>query len=115
MAQLMVQPSHFMYSGIILRQFGDMSLFRFTDELQYRLEALLEKKKVDLLTEEEKTELAGISELSRIFTLINAQLASQPQWCPKKSENLYDNEPTTFVNTAIHRNTSVPTASQLTT
>jgi len=45
MTQLMVQPSHFMSSGIILRQFGDMYLFRFTDELQSRLENLLEKKK----------------------------------------------------------------------
>ncbi|OAD21642.1 hypothetical protein THIOM_002581 [Candidatus Thiomargarita nelsonii] len=101
MTQLMVQPSHFMSSGIILRQFGDMYLFRFTDELQSRLENLLEKKKADLLTEEEQTELAGISELSRIFTLINAQLAAQPQWCPNKSEYLYDNEPNTFVNTAM--------------
>jgi len=75
MIQLMVQPSHFMSSGIKLNKSGDLYLFRFTDELQNRLENLLEKKKADVLTEEEQTELAGISELSRIFTLINAQLA----------------------------------------
>ena len=73
-----VQPSHFMSSGIVVSQFGDLYLFRFTDELQNRLENLLER--ADLLSEEEQTELAGISELSRIFTLINAQLATKPKW-----------------------------------
>jgi len=111
MIQLMVQPSHFMSSGIILGKFGDLYLFRFTDELQNRLENLLERKKADLLTEEEQTELAGISELSRIFTLINAQLATKPKWCPKQSEDLYDNALNTFVNTVTQPNTLVPTAS----
>jgi hypothetical protein len=115
MIQLMVQPSHFMSSGIILKKFGELYLFRFTDELQNRLENLLEKKKVDLLTEEEQTELAGISELSRIFTLINAQLATKPKWYPNQSEDLYDNVPNTFVNIVTLPNTSVPTASPLTT
>ncbi|MEK8021027.1 MAG: hypothetical protein VSS75_029505 [Candidatus Parabeggiatoa sp.] len=115
MIQLMVQPSHFMSSGIILSQFGELFIFRFTDELQNRFENLLEKKKADLLTEEEQTELAGISELSRMFTLINAQLATKPKWSPNQSEDLYDNAPNTFVNTVIPQNTSVPTASPLNT
>jgi hypothetical protein len=115
MIQLMVQPSHFMSSGIMLSQFGDLYLFRFTDELQNRLEDLLERKKADLLTEEEQTELAGIFELSRIFTLINAQLATKPTWCLNQSEKLYDNAPNTYVNTVTPQNISVPTASPLTT
>ena len=43
--QLMVQPSHLMASGIALREFGNIYLFRFTDELQSRFEELLLKKK----------------------------------------------------------------------
>jgi hypothetical protein len=115
MIQLMVQPSHFMSSGIKLNKSGDLYLFRFTDELQNRLENLLEKKKADVLTEEEQTELAGISELSRIFTLINAQLAMKHKWYPNQPEDLSNNVPNTFVNTVTPPNTSVPTASPLTT
>ena len=33
----------------------------------------------------------GISELLRIFTLINAQLAAQAKWCPMQLENMFDN------------------------
>ncbi len=45
MIQLMVQPSHFMSYGIVLSQFSDLYLFRFTDELQNRFEKLLERTK----------------------------------------------------------------------
>ncbi len=89
--QLMVQPSSFMPSGISMSQLGDVYIFKFTDELQSRLEELLDKNKRDGLTLDERAELDGISELSRIFTLINAQLATQAQWCPRKLEDLSDN------------------------
>ncbi|MEB3291632.1 MAG: hypothetical protein VKJ24_00590 [Synechococcales bacterium] len=36
---------------------------------------------------EEATEWAGITELSRIFTFINAELAAKAQWCPTQSVN----------------------------
>ncbi len=88
-----------------MSEFGDIYLFKFTSELQSRLEELLEKKKANLLTPEEEAEYAGISELERIFTLINAQLASKSKWCPTKLEDLYDNEPDTSVNTATPQNT----------
>jgi hypothetical protein len=105
MTHLMVQPSSFMRSGVRMSQFGDVYIFKFTDELQSRFEHLLAKKKQDLLTQEEQAELDGISELSKIFTLINAQLAAQAKWCETHLENLYDNEPDTFANTATHQNT----------
>jgi hypothetical protein len=89
--QLMVQPSSFMPSGVSMGQLGDVYIFRFTDELQSRLEELLDKNKRDGLTQDERAELDGISELSRIFTLINAQLAAQAKWCPRKLEDLSDN------------------------
>jgi hypothetical protein len=86
--QLMIQPSSLISSGIKMSEFGDIYLFKFTDELQFRLEELSEKKKADALTPEEEAEYIGICELERIFTLINAQLAAKSKWCPNKLENL---------------------------
>ena len=76
--QLMVKPSSLMPQGIKMVEFGNIYLFRFTDELQSRMEELLERKKVDLLTADETPELAGIIELSGIFTLINANFLPKP-------------------------------------
>ncbi len=90
--QLMVKPSSLMPQGLKMVEFGNIYLFRFTDDLQSRMEELLERKKLDLLTADEIPELAGIIELSRIFTLINAQLSTQAKWCPIALDNLYDNE-----------------------
>ena len=75
--QCMVQPSSLISSGMKMSEFGNIYLFRFTDELQSRFEELLDKKKADTLTLEEEAEYTGISELQRIFTLINAQLAAK--------------------------------------
>ncbi|RCJ40138.1 hypothetical protein A6770_38005 [Nostoc minutum NIES-26] len=86
--QLMVQPSSLISSGIRMSEFGNIYLFKFTDELQSRFEELLEKKKASALTPEEEAEYIGISELERIFTLINAQLAAKSKWCPNQLENL---------------------------
>ncbi|MDD1435936.1 hypothetical protein MEN24_05800 [Dolichospermum sp. ST_sed10] len=69
----MVQPSSLISSGMKMSEFGNIYLFRFTDELQSRLD----KKKADTLTLEEEAEYIGISELQRIFTLINAQIAAK--------------------------------------
>lgn len=102
--QLMVQPSSLMSSGIRMSEFCNIYLFKFTSELQSRFEELLEKKKADILTPEEEAEYAGISELERIFTLINAQLAAKSKWCPTQLEDLYDNEPDISVNTVIPPN-----------
>jgi hypothetical protein len=86
-AQFMVQPSALMRSSITMSQMGEVYLFKFNDELQSRFEDLQQQKKQQNLTPEEQAELAGISDLSRIFTLINAQLAVQAKWCPTQSEN----------------------------
>lgn len=42
-----------------------------------RLDRLNEKKKAELLTQEEEAELTGILELDRIFTLLNAKIIAQ--------------------------------------
>ncbi|WP_373530083.1 hypothetical protein [Nostoc sp.] len=75
--QMMVQPSFWVDSGIKLSKIRDVYLFKFTEELQSRLEELSQKKKAGLLTLEEHAELAGILELDRIFTLLNAKIISE--------------------------------------
>ena len=64
--------------SIKLEKVDQHSLFKFTDDLQSRMEQLLERKKADLLTPEELAELEAIGELDRIFTHINAMLVTSP-------------------------------------
>jgi len=79
--QTMVQPSSLLPVGMDIVPLGDVFLFHLTDELQDRLENLLEQKKCDRMTNEQVAELEGITELSRIFTLINAQIAEKSSYC----------------------------------
>jgi hypothetical protein len=75
--QMMVQPSSWVESGIKISKVRNLNLFKFTDELQFRLDELSEKNKAGLLTLEEEAELAGILELDRIFTLLNARIIAE--------------------------------------
>ncbi|MEC4816246.1 MAG: hypothetical protein SAK29_23715 [Scytonema sp. PMC 1069.18] len=77
MTQLMVQPSSWVDSGIQISKVRNLNLFKFTSELQARLEELSERKKAEMLTLEEEAELAGILELDRIFTLLNAKIIAE--------------------------------------
>lgn len=54
-----------------------LNIFKFTEELQTRLETLLTRKKEDALTSEEIAELADITELDRIFTMLNARIIAE--------------------------------------
>ncbi len=76
MNQLMKQPSSWLPNGITLNPSDQFRPFSFTEELQNRLEELLEKNKENLLNSEEEAELAGLLELEKIFSFINAKLAS---------------------------------------
>lgn len=62
--------------SIKLEQVNQHSLFKFTDDLQRRMEQLLEKKKADNITPSEVGELEAIGELDRIFTHMNAMLVA---------------------------------------
>jgi hypothetical protein len=73
-AQTMVQPSSWIDSDIQIQQVRGLNLFKFTDHLQTRLETLLEKHKTQTRLETETAEFAGITELDRIFTLMNARI-----------------------------------------
>jgi hypothetical protein len=75
--QTMVQPSSWIEDGIKLQNTRGLNLFKFTDELQIRLETLIDRQKSNLLTPEETVELAGITELDRIFTLMNARIIAE--------------------------------------
>ena len=70
------QPSSLIHE-ITLESVGALSIFKFSDRLQDRMELLLEKKKADTLTLDEITELASIGELDRIFTHINAMMVAE--------------------------------------
>lgn len=75
--QTMVQPSHWVEVGVKIQQVRGLNLFKFTEELQTRLETLLTRKKENTLTSEEIAELAGITELDRIFTMLNARIIAE--------------------------------------
>ena len=70
------QPSSLIHE-IRIEKVGNLNLFKFSDSLQLRMEALLDNKKADQLTPEELGELDAIGELERIFTHINAMIAAQ--------------------------------------
>ena len=73
----MVQPSFWVESGSTIKKVRNAYLFKFTDELQARLDDLSERKKSDTLSAEDAAELAGILGLDRIFTLLNARIIAE--------------------------------------
>jgi hypothetical protein len=77
MIQVVISPQSLLETGIKVEKVDELRLFKFTDELQSRLEDLLEKNKTGSLTTEEEIELAGIGELDRIFTYLNSLLLAQ--------------------------------------
>lgn len=76
-AQMMVQPSSWVESGIQISKVRNLHLFKFTPELQAQLDRLTEQKKADLLTPEQEAELTGILELDRIFTFLKAKVIAE--------------------------------------
>ena len=77
MIQVVITPQSLLETGIKVEKVDDLRLFKFTDELQSRLENLLEKNKSGSLTTEEETELDAVGELDRIFTYLNSLLVAQ--------------------------------------
>lgn len=73
----MIQPSSFIDSGIQIKPVRGLFLFKFSEDLQERLERLNEKQRELRLTSDEEVELTGILELDRIFTLLNAKIIAE--------------------------------------
>lgn len=76
MNTVVTRPSS-LIGRIKLEKVDQHALFKFTDDLQERMEELLSRKKADRLTSAETAELEAIGELDRIFTHINAMLLTQ--------------------------------------
>lgn len=76
-AQLMIQPSSFIDAGIQIKPVRGLFLFKFSEDLQERLESLNEKQRKLKLSPDEEVELTGILELDRIFTLLNAKIIAE--------------------------------------
>ena len=74
---LMIEASSLLCSCIKVEKVDNVNLVKFTDEQHFRLEELLEKRKAATLTPEEEAEYAGLSELERILTFVNALLIAQ--------------------------------------
>ncbi|HBK97027.1 MAG TPA: hypothetical protein DD001_06670 [Microcoleaceae bacterium UBA10368] len=77
MIQVMISPQSLLETGIKVEKVDHLRLFKFSDELQSRLEDLLEKNKTGSLTLEEEAELNAIGELDRIFTYLNSLLIAE--------------------------------------
>jgi hypothetical protein len=77
LTQTMVQPSFWVSTGITTKKVRDLYLFKFTDELQERLNKLNDKHKLNQLDVDEEAELNSILELDRIFTLANAKMIAE--------------------------------------
>jgi hypothetical protein len=77
MIQVKISPPSLLEKGIKVEKVDNLNLFKFTDELQERLEQLLEQNKMNLLTSEETEELINLNELDRFFTYLNSLLIAQ--------------------------------------
>ena len=73
----LLKPSTLLPTGLKIQQINNLTLFKFTDNLSDRLQELLDRKKLDLLTPNESLELEAIGELDDIFSYINATIAAQ--------------------------------------
>ena len=74
-AAILDKPSSLIHE-IRPEKVGKWNLFKFSDGLQNRIEDLLDKKKDNQLTEEER-EWETIGELDRIFTHVSAMVAAE--------------------------------------
>ena len=77
MTTTLARPSALLPDGLRIEQVNHLLLFKFSEDLGNRMQALLDKQKLDALSPEEATELEAIRELDDIFSYINAAIAAQ--------------------------------------
>ncbi len=77
-----LQPSQLLAAHLQVERQDGLSVFKFTDAAQERMEDLLTRRKDMGLTSEEQAELDALAELDRIFTYINTQLALTHGYAP---------------------------------
>jgi hypothetical protein len=76
MIQVAISPSSLLDESVCVEEIDGLRLFKFTETFQARLESLLIANETNVLSEEERAELEGLSELDRFFTYLNARLLS---------------------------------------
>ncbi|MBH8564267.1 hypothetical protein I8748_19090 [Nostoc sp. CENA67] len=79
MTPILVKPSLWLEKGIQIENVNSVNLFKFTDELQARMQELVDKKTADSLTPEEAAEMEAIGELIVIVTYMNGMIANEVQ------------------------------------
>jgi hypothetical protein len=79
-----LQPSRLLADHLQIERHEGLTLFKFTDTAQERLEDLLNRHKTPGLLSEEQAELDALAELDRIFTYINSQLALSHGHAPER-------------------------------
>ncbi|WGV25052.1 hypothetical protein [Halotia branconii] len=79
MTSALVKPSSWLENGIQIEKVNNLNLFKLTDELQARMQKLVDKKTADSLTSEEAVEIEAIGELVIIVSYINGMIASEAQ------------------------------------
>ncbi|MEA5502468.1 hypothetical protein VB735_04970, partial [Halotia wernerae UHCC 0503] len=79
MTPIVVKPSSWLANGIQVEKVNNLNLFKLTDELQARMQKLVDKKTADSLTLEEAAEMEAIGELVIIVSYINGMIASEAQ------------------------------------
>jgi hypothetical protein len=82
MTTALIKPSQLLPEGICIKRINNLTLFKFTDKLGERMQELLDKNKLDILTPEENRELEAIGELDDIFSYINAVVAAEDNTHP---------------------------------
>lgn len=75
--QTMVNPSSWVATGITIEKVRDRYLFKFSEELQSRLDNLNQRLKENQLVDAERAELAGILELDQIFMVVNGKIIAE--------------------------------------
>ena len=74
MIQVAISPASLLDEAVCVEEVEGLRLFKFTEILQARLEALLEANERNALSEEDSVELTSLNELDRLFTYLNARL-----------------------------------------
>jgi hypothetical protein len=75
--ETMVKPSSWVTTDVRMEKVRNLYLYKFSETLQNRLDDLNDRLKANQLSDEERAELAGILDLDRIFTFLNAQVIAQ--------------------------------------
>jgi hypothetical protein len=75
--ETMVKPSSWVTTDVRMEKVRNLYLYKFSETLQNRLDDLNDRLKANQLSDEERAELAGILDLDRIFTFLNAQAIAQ--------------------------------------